>query len=139
MKKTGDTRRIQRVEKEIQAVVGMYLINGFNEPLDVFITLSRTAVSADLKTAKMYFTVLPKGDSNQPPADDEEIEKIAEVLNKTCYEIQAHIAKELKLRYTPKIKFFHDGSADKVRKVDQILSELEKQNKSNSKSKSEND
>jgi ribosome-binding factor A len=141
MKKTGDTRRIQRVEKEIQAVVGMYLINGFNEPLDVFVTLSRTVVSADLKTAKMYFTVLPKGKVNQAPVDDEEIDEIAETLNKTAYEIQAHIAKELKLRYTPKIKFFHDGSADKVRKVDQILSELEKQNKANleTKSKSEND
>ena len=129
MKKTGDTRRVQRVEKEIQAVVGMYLINGFNEPLDFFITLSRTVVSADLKSAKMYYTVLPKGNSNATNADDEEIEKISEILNSTAYEIQAHIAKELKLRYTPKIKFFHDGSADKVRKVDQILSELEKQNK----------
>lgn len=130
MKNTGDSRRVQKVEKEIQAVVGMYLINGFNEPLDVFITLSRTVVSADLKNAKMYFTLLPKGDVDQTPLDDEEIGKIEIVLNKTAYEIQAHIAKELKLRYTPKIKFFHDGSADKVRKVDQILSELEKQNKS---------
>lgn len=127
MKKTGDSRRVQRVEKEIQAVVGMYLINGFNEPLDVFVTLSRTVVTADLKTAKMYFTLLPKGESDQTPLNDKEIEDVVDVLNKSAYEIQAHIAKELKLRYTPKIKFFHDGSADKVRKVDQILNEISKQ------------
>lgn len=137
MVKTADTRRVQRVEKEIQAVVGMYLINGFNEPLDVFITLSRTVVSADLKTAKIYFTLLPKGPADQAPLDDGEIEKIEEQLNKSAHEIQHHIAKELKLRYTPKIKFFHDGSADKVRKVDQILNEIA--NKTSAKNNAEND
>lgn len=132
MKKTDDARRVQRVEKEIQAVVGMYLINGFNEPLDVFVTLSRTIVSADLKSAKVYFTVLPKN-SDDAQIDDKEIEEISEVLNKRVFEVQAHIAKELKLRYTPKIKFFHDGSADKVRKVDQLLNEIAIKSKSENK------
>ncbi len=104
----------------------MYLINGFKQPLDVFITLSRTMVSADLKTAKIYFTVLPKGSGDQAPLDDSELEEITEKLNSVAHSVQAHIAKELKLRYTPKVKFFHDGSADKVRKVDQILSEISK-------------
>lgn len=127
MSKAGDNRRVQKVEKEIQAVVGMYLISGFSEPLDVFVTLSRTIVSADLKTGKIYFTVLPKG--GVETVDETIIQNTEGLLNEHAHEVQRHIAKELKLRFTPKIKFFHDESIDKVRKVDQLLSELS-QNKS---------
>lgn len=130
MKKTGDTRRIQKVEKEIQAVIGMYLINGFSQPLDVFVTLSRTVISADLKFAKAYFTVLPKGGTGADHVDEESAEETEELLNKHAHEFQHHIAKELKLRFTPKVTFFHDRSIEKVIKVDKLLSELAGQNKS---------
>jgi ribosome-binding factor A len=133
MKKTDDNRRIQKVEREIQAVVGMYLISGFSEPVDVFITLSRTVISADLKFAKLYFTVLPKGGTGTDHVDEAEAAQTEKMLNHHAYEFQSHIAKELKLRYTPKVTFFHDRSIDKVIKVDQILSELASQNKSDDK------
>ena len=128
MKKTGDTRRVQRVEKEIQAVVGMYLISGFSEPLEVFVTLTRTMMSADLKSGKVYFTVLLKEDSSVP-VDEKTIHETEKLLNEYAHEFQNHIAKELKLRFTPKIKFFHDVSIDKVRKVDQILSQISQSSK----------
>lgn len=130
MKKTDDNRRIQKVEREIQAVVGMYLISGFSEPVDVFITLSRTVISADLKFAKLYFTVLPKGGTGADHVDEDEAEQTEKLLNEHAYEFQGHIAKELKLRYTPKVTFFHDRSIEKVIKVDQILSQIAGQNKS---------
>ncbi len=130
MKKTGDSRRVQMVEKEIQAVLGMYLINGFSEPVDVFITLSRTVVSADLKFAKIYFTVLPKGGTGADHVDEETAEETENVLNEHAHEFQHHIAKELKLRFTPKVSFFHDRSVEKVMKVDKLLNELSRQNKS---------
>ena len=118
------------VEKEIQAVLGMYLINGFSEPVDVFITLSRTVVSADLKFAKIYFTVLPKGGTGADHVDEETAEETENVLNEHAHEFQHHIAKELKLRFTPKVSFFHDRSVEKVMKVDKLLNELSRQNKS---------
>ncbi len=130
MKKTGDSRRVQMVEKEIQAVLGMYLINGFSEPVDVFITLSRTVVSADLKFAKIYFTVLPKGGTGADHVDEETAEETENILNEHAHEFQHQIAKELKLRFTPKVSFFHDRSVEKVMKVDKLLNELSRQNKS---------
>lgn len=129
MKKMGDNRRVQKVEKEIQAVVGMYLISGFSEPLDVFVTLSRSVMSADLKSVKIYFTVLPKGSSEITVVDEKVIAQTEKILNENTFAFQNRIAKELKLRFTPKIKFFHDESVDKVRRVDQILSEISSQNK----------
>lgn len=118
------------VEKEIQAVLGMYLINGFSEPVDVFITLSRTVVSADLKFAKIYFTVLPKGGTGADHVDEETAEETENILNEHAHEFQHQIAKELKLRFTPKVSFFHDRSVEKVMKVDKLLNELSRQNKS---------
>lgn len=118
------------VEKEIQAVLGMYLINGFSEPLDVFVTLSRTVVSADLKFAKVYFTILPKGGTGADHVDEDAAEETEDLLNEHAHEFQHHIAKELKLRFTPKVSFFHDRSVEKVMKVDKLLNELSRQNKS---------
>lgn len=129
MKKTGDARRVQRVEKEIQAVLGMYLISGFSQPLDVFVTLSRTIMSADLKSGKVYFTALNKADSSEKLAE-EVIQETEDILNQQAPEFQLHIAKELKLRFTPKIKFFHDKSVDRVLKVDRILNQIANQKKS---------
>ncbi|NUM60420.1 MAG: ribosome-binding factor A, partial [Bdellovibrionaceae bacterium] len=38
MKNTGDGRRVHRVEKEVQSVIGMYLIHGFSQPLGAFVS-----------------------------------------------------------------------------------------------------
>lgn len=136
MKNTGDGRRIHKVEKEVQNVVGMYLIHGFSQPLGAFVNVAKTIMSGDLRNAKVYISILPKykkeeeeADVDQIHAETEEltdIEDIVDLLNDYAFEFQNKISSELKLRYVPKVKFFADESTDRMIHVDKTLSELEK-------------
>lgn len=137
MKNTGDGRRVQKVEKEVQNVVGMYLIHGFSQPLGAFANVTRTIMSGDLRNAKVYISVLPKYrkeeetdvEVDQIHADTEgltDVEDIVDLLNEYAFEFQDKISSELKLRYVPKLKFYADESTDRMIHVDKTLSELEK-------------
>lgn len=137
MKNTGDGRRVQKVEKEVQNVIGMYLIHGFSQPLGAFANVTRTIMSGDLRNAKVYISVLPKYrkeeetdvEVDQIHADTEvltEVEDIVDLLNEYAFEFQDKISSELKMRYVPKLKFYADESTDRMIHVDKTLSELEK-------------
>ncbi|MBN8538401.1 MAG: ribosome-binding factor A [Deltaproteobacteria bacterium] len=139
MKNTNDNRRVQRVEKEVQSVLGMYLIHGFSQPLGLFVNVTKVMMAADLRSAKVYISTLPKWnkeelDSLRPrieKVETEEIsssEEVAELLNQYAFEFQDKISKELKLRYVPKLRFYHDESVDKVIQVDKILTQISTKN-----------
>lgn len=138
MKNTGDGRRVHRVEKEVQSVIGMYLIHGFSQPLGAFVSVSKTIMSGDLRSAKIYISILPKWKKSdeefvEPKSDTEgltEMEDIVELLNEHAYEFQDKISSELKLRYIPKVRFYADMSVDKVIQVDKVLNDLEKKDPS---------
>jgi ribosome-binding factor A len=74
--------------------------------------------------------MIPKGGSGQDKVDEKTIKETEDILNSHAHEFQSHIAKELALRFTPKLSFFYDVAFEKVRKVDQILSEISGQTKS---------
>lgn len=148
MKNTGDGRRVQKVEKEVQNVIGMYLIHGFSQPMGAFANVTRTIMSGDLRNAKVYISILPKYkkeeesdvEVDQIHADSEEltdIEDIIELLNEYAFEFQDKISSELKLRYVPKLKFYADDSTDRRINVDRALSELEKNKLATKSSKSD--
>jgi ribosome-binding factor A len=137
MKNTGDGRRVQKVEKEVQGVISMYLIHGFSQPLGAFANVTRTIMSGDLRNAKVYISILPKYkkeeesevEVDQIHADSEElteVDDIVDLLNEYAFEFQDKIASELKMRYVPKVKFYVDESTDRMIHVDKALSELEK-------------
>jgi ribosome-binding factor A len=70
----------------------------------------------DLKSARVYVSIL---------GSDEDRERSIENLNQYTKIIQSHIAKELKLRFCPKLTFYLDTGLDKALKIEKILHELE--------------
>lgn len=121
MKNMGDGRRQARVEKEIQHTIAQFLIQGFKSSLPGLVTVADVRMPADLRTAKVYVSVL---------GSDEQREEALEVLQERAFEIQNYIGKELKMRYCPKLTFYGDDVTDKVLKVERILEDLklERQN-----------
>lgn len=135
MKNTGDGRRVHRVEKEVQSVIGMYLIHGFSQPLGAFVSVAKVIMSGDLRNAKVFISVLPKFKNEDEVKENKakterlsEAEDIVDLLNDYSFEFQDKISSELKLRYIPKLKFFTDVGTDKVLSVDKALSDLEVRN-----------
>ncbi|UOF02361.1 30S ribosome-binding factor RbfA [Bdellovibrio reynosensis] len=125
MKNMGDGRRVARVEREIQATVAQFLIRGFKSPLPGLVTVASVRMPADLRTAKVYISVL---------GSDEQKEEAIELLQERAFEIQNFIGKELKMRYCPKLTFYADHTTDQVLKVEKILHELEIERKAHGES-----
>jgi ribosome-binding factor A len=131
MKNMGDGRRVARVEREVQATVAQYLIKGFKNSLPGLVTVAAVKMPADLRTAKVYVSVL---------GADDKTDEVLETLQERAFEIQNYIGKELKMRYCPKLTFYSDHATNQILKIDKIIQELEDQREaSNKKSETEAD
>lgn len=118
MKNTGDGRRIQRVEREVQQTVASFLLKGFKTPLPGLVTISRVTMPADLRIARVYVSVL---------GDDQVRDEVIELLNERAFEVQNFIGRELKMRFCPKLTFYNDDSTEHVLKIEKILHDLSQQ------------
>ncbi|MGZ3775446.1 MAG: 30S ribosome-binding factor RbfA [Pseudobdellovibrionaceae bacterium] len=130
MKNMGDGRRVARVEREVQATIAQFLIRGFKTPLPGLVTVAQVKMPPDLRTAKVYISVL---------GADAQKEETLELLQDRAFEIQNFIGKELKMRYCPKLTFFPDHTTDQVLKVEKILQELKEERKAKGEIESESD
>lgn len=113
----ADGRRVARVEKELQHVIAQYLISRFKEPLPGLVTVASVRMPGDLRTARVYVSVL---------GEPESLERVLEILKERAFEIQRYIGAELKMRYCPKLTFERDHTTDQVLKVEKILAEIAK-------------
>lgn len=121
MKNTGDGRRVARVEREVQQTVAQFLISGFRLPLPGIVTVARVRMPGDLRTAKVYISIL---------GDPKLLDEAVELLQERAFEIQNYLGKELKMRYCPKLTFYPDNETEEILKVEKILQELDNERKS---------
>lgn len=117
---SSDNRRVSRVEQEVQKTVAQFLISGFRYPLPGLVTIARVMMPGDLRTAKVYVSVL---------GSDQDREKALETLQERAFEVQNYIGKELRMRFCPKLTFELDQTTEHVLKIDRILHELEQAKK----------
>lgn len=122
--KPGDGRRIARVEKEVQESVARYLVSDLRGELPGLVTVSRVHMPGDLRTAKIYVSVIAPG------ADEDRIrDEVVDFLQDRAFEIQDFLNAELGLRFCPKLTFYPDESTVKVLKVEKILHDLAEEKK----------
>jgi ribosome-binding factor A len=118
MKNTGDGRRVQRMERELQETIASYLVSGFKSPLPGLVTVARVQMPADLRTAKVYISIL---------GTEEDRQSVFASLKERSFEIQSFLGRELRSRYCPKLSFFLDDTTENVLKVERILYDLERE------------
>lgn len=85
-----------------------------------FVTVTGVDVSADLKRAKIYYSVL--GDENSK-------EESASALKRACGFIQHEIGKRLRLKHTPEISFQFDGSVEYGAHIEELIQKIHRQDK----------
>ncbi len=135
MKKASDGRRVSRVEKEIQMTIAQFLIRGFKFPLPGLVTVSQVRMPGDLRTAKVYVSVIGQGSgqeidqksgqkNSRKNNQEAQLEEVVELLQERAFEIQNFIGKELKLRSCPKLTFFPDTSTENILKIEKIIHDL---------------
>jgi ribosome-binding factor A len=109
---SGDSHRIQKVEKELREIIATYIVRHFTSSM---LGVTQVNVTADLRTAKVFLTAM-----GQPLIDEQKLKDV----QSHAFAIQKEISAKLRMRYCPKIKFVKDeGTAASV-KVDEILNKI---------------
>ena len=109
--------RIERVGRLIQEKIGALIVEGkVKDPrIDSFLSITRVSVSRDLAYATVYV-------SSYKPLQG--LEKGVQGLQSAAGFIQACLAKEMRLRQTPKLRFIVDSGIREGFELIQKIEEL---------------
>ena len=110
------TRRTAKVAEALRQVVSTAILFEMRDPRVKNVTVLRAEVPSDLRTAKVYISVL---------GDDRDERLSLQGLNSARGWIQSRIADELNLRHTPVLTFLVDQGVKKSIEVSKMLRELE--------------
>ena len=108
--------RMRRVNEVLREVVGGVVSGELVDPRLGFVTVTAVETSPDLRTAKVFVSVL--GDSTERDAT-------LEALRSSHGVIQARIAAETRMRRTPTLTFHYDDTIEKGVRISRLLDEGE--------------
>ena len=113
------SNRALKVSEQLRQLISKILISDnfylYNLSNSV-ITVTDVDISPDLKNAKIYIMSSPEKTYKNFV--------VLEELNKRSGYIKKIVSKQLKLRFVPKIKFFHDTSFEYSQNIDNILKKV---------------
>tara|TARA_A100001011_G_scaffold271788_1_gene281055 strand:- start:38 stop:409 length:372 start_codon:yes stop_codon:yes gene_type:complete len=111
------TQRQLRVSELLRQKIADILLRGniHDKNLSRYsITVSQVIVSPDLKSGKVFVSFLGEKNSDQ----------ILKDLNNYAFKIQKQVGKNLRLKRTPKLKFFIDDSFDNAAKINKSINSI---------------
>ena len=109
-------KRTDRVSDQIRMEIADILRRRLKDPRVGFITLTAVDLTADLRQAWVYVTVLADGDQGN--------EAMNALVRATGF-IRGELSRRVKLRYVPELTFVRDTSVDEVRRVMDLLDGLD--------------
>ena len=109
--------RMRKVNELLREVVAEE-VTELKDPGLGFITITGVDTSPDLRNATVFYTVL---------GTDEEKAATAEALTRAAPRLQASIGGQVRLKYTPRLRFAVDPSIDEGLRIDAILHHLEEE------------
>lgn len=107
--------RPERLAETIKQEVANILRDEVKDPRVGFATITKVEVSADLRHAKIYVSVL--GEKKEQDAS-------MEALQKAKGFIRAELGKRVRLRYVPEVNFILDHSIDYGTRVLKLLNKV---------------
>ena len=107
--------RLQRVGDLIRAEIGDLILRNIKDPRSGFTSVTEVRVSPDLRYARVYISVL---------GDDAKVRSALAGLRSASGYIQRELGLRLRLRYTPKLTFFHDESIERAAHMEELFRKL---------------
>lgn len=108
--------RMRRINEVLREVVGAAIAGELSDPRIGFVTVTAVETSPDLRTAKVFVSVL---------GDEDEREATLEGLRSSHGVIQSRIAAETRMKRTPTLTFHYDDTIEKASRVSELLEEGE--------------
>ena len=115
------SRRSHRVAVLLKTEISDIIRKRMRDPLIGFVTITEMVLTDDLRTARVYFSVL--GDENQK-------QDSLKGLQRASTFIQNELGSRVHLRYIPCLEFYFDESLKYGANIERILHDLKKQRES---------
>ena len=107
--------RLGRIDAAIQKALAMTISTELKDPRMGFTTVTRVEVAQDLKTAKVYVSVI--GDRHKARLTMDALEHASGFL-------RGELGKTVELRHTPELIFIEDRSTEKAIEMSKTLAQL---------------
>jgi ribosome-binding factor A len=108
--------RMRRVNEVLREVVGSAIADDLEDPRIGFVTVTAVEASPDLRSAKVYVSVL--GDATERDAT-------LDALSSSHGVLQSRIAAETRMKRTPTLTFHYDDTIAKGARISSLLDEVE--------------
>lgn len=106
-------KRQEKVNSLLEREISKLLVRGRLEGVSGLLTITRVEVSADLRQAKVFFSILGQN-----------AEEVAEVLKDHVYEIQGELNRKLVMKRLPRLVFVPDHSGEYADHISKLIHEL---------------
>ncbi|MEO7109470.1 MAG: 30S ribosome-binding factor RbfA [Polyangiaceae bacterium] len=126
-----EIKRATRVAEGVRQEISMLISQSLRDPRVRGAVVSRVEMTDDLREARVYVRALEGAE------DKEKKKELVEGLTRAAGMLRREIAKALKLRVAPELKFFFDEGDDKRTRVESLLMEIEHDARTQKKSKVE--
>jgi ribosome-binding factor A len=103
---------MRRINEVLREVVGAAVAGDLSDPRIGFVTVTSVETSPDLRTAKVFVSVL---------GDEEERESTLQGLRSSHGVIQARIAAETRMKRTPTLTFHYDDTVERGVRINELL------------------
>jgi ribosome-binding factor A len=104
--------RMRRINEVLREVVGAAVAGDLSDPRIGFVTVTSVETSPDLRTAKVFVSVL---------GDEDEREATLQGLRSSHGVIQSRIAAETRMKRTPTLTFRYDDTAERGVRITELL------------------
>ena len=117
--------RTQRVAEQVQKELAQIIQLEMKDPRLGLVTVSAVDVSRDLAFADIYVSFLGVD-------DQERIEESVEVLNHASGFLRSQLARAVKLRFTPRLRFYYDSSLSRGQYLSSLIEQAVAEDQSHS-------
>lgn len=107
--------RAEQIGKQVQRGVSSVLRKGLRDPRLEMTTITGVTVSQDLSVAYVYYIIY---------GDEKRKKDAAAGFRSAAGFIKRSLARQLKMKYMPEIRFCYDDSIDYGTRIDRILEQL---------------
>jgi ribosome-binding factor A len=114
------TDRPDRVSEELREVLAEE-IGRLKDPRVGFVTVTGVRVTADLRKARVFYTVL---------GDDAARKGTRAALRSAQSHLRASLGREIRIKFVPELEFEEDTDLDRARRVDELIERIHEQEES---------
>jgi ribosome-binding factor A len=105
---------MRRINEVLREVIGSAIATDLSDPRIGFVTVTSVETSPDLRTAKVYISVL---------GDEEAREATLTALHSSHGVLQSKIAAETRMKRTPTLSFHYDATVEQGMRISRLLDE----------------